>query len=289
MRAASFDYHRAESLDHATGLLAELGEDARPIAGGYSIVPMMNLRLARPGHLVDINRLGLDRIARDNGLVRLGGLVRHCQYGSDPVVGELLPLFADAARHIAHPTIRARGTLGGSLAHADPTAELALMAVLHDGVVVARCHGGERRIRATDFFLGAFTTALEPGEIVVELEVPVPPAGTAGAFVEFAERAGDFAIVSVGVRIRCENGRIQEAQLACAGASPVPVRGTEAEQFLIGRPLEAPEAREAGRNFAATLAPPDDIRATADYRRHLVAELTRRALQSACRDAGEMM
>lgn len=286
MKPAYFDYHRAESLEQATDLLAELGDDALALAGGYSLVPMMNLRLARPRHLVDINALGLDRIERDGGVVRIGCLVRHSQYSTDPTIGEFLPLFAEVSRHIAHPVIRARGTLGGSLAHADPTAELALMAVLYDAAIHVRSSRGARKIQASEFFKGAFMTALEPGEIIVELAVPVPASGGATAFYEFSERQGDFAIIAIAANIRAENGRIAEAGIACAGALSTPVRNAEVEQFLVGRSLDAPGGLEAGRMFAAAHEPMGDIRATPDYRRHLIAELTRRAVESASADAG---
>lgn len=286
MRAASFDYYCADSLKHALDLLVELGEDALPLAGGYSLVPMMNLRLARPLHLIDINRLGLDRIEDDGDVVRLGGLVRHVQLLQDPIIAQRLPLFREAAAHIAHPTIRNRGTLGGSLAHADPTAELPLMALLHDAVVVAASQWGERLIPVRAFFKGAFDSALQDGEIVVRLEVPVPAAGSAGAFYEFSERHGDFAIVAVGAVIAAAEGRISAAKIACAGVASVPVRAERLEQALVGRPLADPGAEEDILSFAASFDTSSDIRASAAYRTHLLAELTRRAVETACSRVG---
>lgn len=284
MRPASFDYHRPESLEHALALLAELGEDARPLAGGYSLVPMMNLRLARPGHLIDINRLELGRIDLAGDMVRLGGLVRHAQLLRDPLIARELPQFREAAAHIAHPTIRNRGTLGGSLAHADPTAELPLMALLHDAAVLAASRQGERRIAAGAFFKGAFETALQEGEMVVGLEVPVPPPGSGGAFCEFSERHGDFAIVAVGALVTTRDGRIAAARIACAGVASVPLRGASLEQALLGRSLADLDAgAEADiSSFAASFDAPSDIRASAAYRTHLLAELTRRAVATAC-------
>lgn len=289
MRPVSFEYHHAASLEQAVQLLAELGEEARPLAGGYSLVPMMNLRLARPTHLVDINDLGLGSIEHDGDVLRLGGLVRHVQLLNDPLLATHLPLFPEAAHYIAHPTIRNRGTLGGSLAHADPTAELALLAVLHDATIVAASKDGERRIPADDFFKGAFSTALEPGEIVIALEVPVPGGCSAGAFCELAERHGDFAIVAIGACIRVEEGRIADASLACAGAASVPVRCAEAEEQLRGRPLDDPGAEEVAETLAAAHEPPADIRATSEYRKDLIASLTRRAVTTTCRRAREAL
>lgn len=282
VRPTSFEYHRAESLNQAVDLLASLGEEARPLAGGYSLVPMMNLRLAQPEHLVDINPIGLDYIRHDDGAMRLGGLVRHCRYAADAEIRNTLPLFSEASRQIAHPVIRLRGTLGGSLAHADPTAELALMAVVHGAVIHARSARGARKIAAAEFFQGAFRTALEPGELVVELEVPVPAHGGGHAFLEFSERQGDFAIVAVAAMIDAVEGRIAQARIACAGAQSAPVRDTDVEAFLVGRPLEDPDAAEAGRMLAAAQDAMSDIRASAEYRRYLIAELVRRAVEAAC-------
>lgn len=282
MRPVSFEYHHAASLEQAVELLAELGDEARPLAGGYSLVPMMNLRLARPAHLVDINSFGLDTIEQADDVLCLGGLVRHVQLLNDPLVAIHLPLFAEAAHYIAHPTIRNRGSLGGSLSHADPTAELALLAVLHDATIIAASKDGERRIPARDFFKGAFTTALEPGELVTALEVPLPGDGYAGAFCELAERHGDFAIIAIGARIYVEEGRIAGASLACAGAASVPVRCREAEELLRGRSLDDPGAEEAAEALAAAHEPPEDIRATSEYRKDLIASLTRRAVLTAC-------
>lgn len=272
-------------MEQAIDLLAELGDEARPLAGGQSLVPMMNLRLARPAYLVDINRLNLDTIEQTKDVLRLGGLVRHAELLSNPLIAAHLPLFAEAARHIAHPTIRNRGSLGGSLAHADPTAELVLLAVLHEGIIVTASKQGERRIPAGEFFKGAFTTALAAGELVVGLEIPVPVKGYAGAFLEVAERHGDFAIVAIGARIRAENGKIVEARLACAGATSVPMRCSEAEQMLLGRSLDDPGEKDAGAALAAAHQPPTDIRATAAYRKELIAALTRRAVLTACKRA----
>jgi carbon-monoxide dehydrogenase medium subunit len=282
MRPVPFDYTLADGLDHALALLDEHGDDARPLAGGQSLVPMMNLRLARPEMLIDINRLALDDITVDNGTIGVGALVRHSQLLGDAAVAERAPVIAEAVREIAHPTIRNRGTIGGSVAHADPTAELPMLLLLLDGVVEARSRGGTRRIEAADFFRGAFTTALTPGEMVTGLEFRLPVGAWGGSFIELAERRGDYAIVAVAAAIAVDGGRIREARLVCAGAESVAVRGGDAEQFLAGRALDDNGAAEAGRIFAAAHDAYDDIRATAAYRRHLIAELTRRAVDTAC-------
>ena len=260
----------------------------RLLAGGYSLVPMINLRLARPEHLIDINELGLDKIENVKGAIRIGALVRHHQLLHDPIIADRLPLYREAASHIAHPTIRNRGSFGGSLAHADPTAELVLLAVLHDGVVVVEARDGERRVAASDFFKGAFTTALGAAEMIVAFEVPSAIENFAGAFFEISERHGDFAIVAVGALVRAEKGKISEARIVCAGASSVPIRSREIEDRLVGMSLDKPDAQMIGSALAAAIEPPSDIRATSAYRRHLVSVLTERAVATACLRAGEM-
>jgi carbon-monoxide dehydrogenase medium subunit len=287
MRPSAFDYHKAESLDHALALLAEYGEEARPLAGGQSLVPMMNLRLARPSHLVDINNLGLDEIEMAGGLLRIGALVHHERYLTDPLIAAHFPAFREGVTAIGHPTIRCHGTTGGSLSHADPTAELPLLNLLHDATIVASSTGGERRIAAANFFLGAYVTALEPGEMMTAVELPVLPAGSTGAFVELGERRGDFAIAACGVTIEHANGAITRLRLACSGAGEVPVRVPDLERALAGRPLVDPSAVDEIAALVSSLTPSDDHFATADYRRALLGELAGRAIAIACGRATE--
>jgi CO/xanthine dehydrogenase FAD-binding subunit len=287
MRPAAFEYHRAETLEHALTMLAEFGDEGRPLAGGQSLIPMMNLRLARPQHLVDINGLGLDAIERDRDLLRIGALVRHERYVTDPLIAEHLPAFLDAVQCIGHPTIRRHGSLAGSLAHADPTAELPLLCMLYDARIVARSVAGERRIAAGDFFKGAYMTALQPGEMITAVEVPAPHSATAGAFVEMAERRGDFAIAAGAVSLGFENGRITRASAACSGSGQCAIRVPSLEDALVGRSLAAPAATEAIEAFSASLTPPDDHSATADYRRALIKDLLTGAIALACARAME--
>lgn len=285
VRPASFEYHRAASLEHALDLLHEFGEDGRPIAGGQSLVPMMNFRLARPEHLVDIGRLPLASIERTGNGLRIGALARHIAYFDNPLIARHFPAFLEAVHYIGHPTIRRNGTLGGSISHADPTAELPAVSVLYDGEIVARSKADERRIKARDFFLGAYVTALEPGEMMVALELPLPAPASTGSFVELAERRGDFATASVGVALDHDNGRITRFAMVCSGADLFPVRAGEIEQLMIGRPLADPGAAEAGKRFAASIDPIEDHIASADFRRAAIAELTRRAIEAACTKA----
>jgi len=285
MRPPPFEYHRAESLDHALALLAEFGEDGRPLGGGQSLVPMMNLRLARPAHLVDINGLPLDFMAVEGDVLRVGALVRHERYLNEPVIGERFAAFRDAVQWIGHPTIRSRGTIGGSIAHADPSAELPAVAMLYGATILARSKDGERRIAADEFFLGAYMTALEAGEMVVAVEFPLPPANSAGAFIEISERRSDFATVSVGAQIAFSGETITAARIVATGIELSPIRAGTAEEMLAGKPLTAPEAEAAGRAFAGDVDPVSDNVASSEYRRSLAAELTARAIAKACERA----
>ncbi|MFC6487160.1 FAD binding domain-containing protein [Nitratireductor sp. GCM10026969] len=287
MRPSEFEYHKAESLEQALALLQEFGDEGRPIAGGQSLVPMMNLRLARPAHLVDINGLGLDGIEEGGGVIRIGALVRHETYLAEPLIIDNFPAFIDGVHAIGHPTIRRNGTIGGSLAHSDPTAELPLLCMLHDGEIIAASAGGERRIPATQFFEGAYMTVLEPGEMIVAVELPVPPASSSGAFVEMAERRGDFAIAACGVTLEHAAGGVTRAAVACSGAGQTAMRAPQLEEALEGLELARPDAAAAIAAFTETLNPPDDHSASADYRRALIGQLVERALSVACSRAME--
>jgi carbon-monoxide dehydrogenase medium subunit len=282
MRPTAFEYYKANSLDHALKLLAEHGEDGRPLAGGQSLVPMMNLRLARPQHLVDINGLDLDAIDERGDVLHIGALVRHYQYFPHPLITERFPALLDAVHWIGHPTIRRHGTLGGSIAHADPTAELPAICVLYEAQIVVASVNGKRRIPALDFFLNAYVTAVEPGEMVIGVELPIPAQQSSGAFFELGERRGDFAIAAVGVSIAHDGRVITGASIVCAGAKLTPTRAPEAEAALTGRALNAPESSSVGQIFAQSIAPVSDHAASANYRKGLIAELTTRAIDRAC-------
>jgi carbon-monoxide dehydrogenase medium subunit len=278
MKPAPFDYFRADTVEHACHLLAETGEDARLLAGGQSLIPMMNLRLARPSILVDIGRLPLATIDVRPDHVTIGALARHRQVLEDAPLRAAVPLFAETYELIAHPTIRNLGTAGGSIAHADPTAEIPALLVLLDGEIEAASSRGIRTIAAAGFFKSAFTTALKPDEMITALTFRMPPRRWAGCFLELAERDGDFALAAVGVLVACEGDKIAEARIVLTGAESTPVRAPEAEASLRGQVLT-----EAGSSEAAVVAVRgrrsyDDIRASAEYRRSLLSELTSRAL-----------
>lgn len=278
MKPPRFAYARAESLEQALALLAEGGEDAKALAGGQSLVPALSFRLLRPTHLVDIDRVGgLDDVRGAGGRLSLGALVRHATLARLQPSQSHRALRA-AARAIGHDAIRVRGTLGGSLAHADPAAELPVVALALDAELVVASLEGRRSVAAADFFLGPFTTALAPGELLVEAVFPALPHGARTAFAEFAARAGDFALACV-----CVGVAPGWARIAVGGVGATPVRAPDAEAVLAGGGAGALE--EAAATAARELEIYGDRAADQGYRRGLVQTLTRRALAGALETA----
>src|SRR5262245_33931909 len=275
MKPAPFEYHRPTSLRETFELLDHYGDNGRILAGGQSLMPALNMRLATPSAVIDINRLpGLDAIRlAPEGLV-LGTLTRHETLERSPLVREHAPLIALAMPHVGHTAIRTRGTLGGSLALADPAAELPACAVALDAIVRVEGRRGRREIAAIDFFRGIYTTALEPGELVVEVVVP-PAAGWRSGFQELARRHGDFGLAA---RARVERGVIGETRLAFFGVGTGPVRARATEAALAGRPADADVLATARRALEAELDPPADVHATAALRRHLAGVLLTRVI-----------
>lgn len=277
MKPAPFDYLRAASLDEAVAALAA-NTGAKVIAGGQSLVPMLNFRLVDAPLFVDINGIdGLSGISEtEDGGIRIGALTRHFDLETSAVIRDRYPVLHEAMKHVAHLAIRNRGTIGGSLSHADPAAELPAMAVLLDAEIVAKGPGGERRIMARDFFEAPLTTKLAPDEIVTAVELPSLPAGTGWGFEEFAQRRGDFAVAGVAALVADGNARI-----AVFGAHDTPLRATKAEQAFGSDGIDAAVAA-----LRAEIDPSDDLHGSADYRRHLAGVLCKRALQSAMNRAG---
>jgi carbon-monoxide dehydrogenase medium subunit len=286
MRPYPFEYFRAQSIDHALDLLEQYGEEARLLAGGQSLVPLMNLRLARPEVLVDIDRLGLDEVRVEEGQITVGALARHAALLDNAEVAAAAPVIVEGVAQIGHPTIRRRGTAGGSVAHADPTAEWAALLLLLDGEVEARAKTGARRIAADDFFDSAFMTALAPGEMIAGLHFRLPQGAWGGAFVEFAEREGDFAIAAVAVSLTRTGDKLGAARVVLSGAQTRPVRARAAESLLRGEAVTGALVRAAAEAAARDLDCLDDLRASAAYRRHLFQVLTEDALGTAARRAG---
>ncbi|WTW93951.1 FAD binding domain-containing protein [Streptomycetaceae bacterium NBC_01309] len=287
MKPAPFAYHRARDAAGAARLLAELGDDAKIVAGGQSLVPMMNFRLARPGHLVDIGGLReLDYLRLDSdGILRVGALTTHhtVEKAPDDVLGPGFRVLREAMGWVGHLPIRTRGTVGGSIAHGDTTAEWCLLAVLLDAEITALGPHGPRVIPAAEFFHGFYTTALEPDEILVEIAFPVP--APHAALTEFAERRGDFAIVSAAVSLDLgPAGEVRGGRVALGGVAPAPVRAPEAEAVLAAGAAVGTEAdlfTACAHAAAAAADPPDDANGSAAYRRTLIRTL----VQDACEEA----
>jgi aerobic carbon-monoxide dehydrogenase medium subunit len=284
VKPAAFEYFRPHSLDEALDLLAVHGGDAKPLAGGQSLIPAMNFRLANPAVLVDLNGISeLSYIKDEGGDVRIGGMTRQRMVERSALVSGRVPLIAETMPHIAHPAIRNRGTIGGSLAHADPAAELpAVMLALNARLVVSN-RSGAREVEAVEFFVGMFTTAVQPGELLTEVRIPPPPPRSGVAFLEVSRRHGDFALVGVAAIVRLDdNGNCADARIALLSVGDRPMLAAHAANMLTGQRPSA-ESIAAAADAAATkdIDPSGDIHASARYRRHLANVLTRRVLTRA--------
>jgi carbon-monoxide dehydrogenase medium subunit len=287
MKPPKFDYHAPTTVDEALALLGRYGGDAKLLAGGQSLVPLLNFRLSRPAALVDLNRIpALAFIRETDGQVAFGAMTRQRTIEFSPVVKAKLPLLTEATRWVGHLPIRSRGTIGGSIAHADPSAEYPAVLAALDGEVRARGTRGERTLRADDLFQTYLTTALEPDEILTEVRLPAMPAGAAYAFEEFSRRHGDFAIVGIAAMVVIDDGRCRAARLATAGAGPVPVRLRAAEEILVQEGVGERAIAAAAARAAELVSPDSDLHASADYRRNLTRVLTGRALTRALGRAG---
>lgn len=288
MKPAAFEYRRVSTVEEAIEQLTQLGEDAKLLAGGQSLVAMMNFRLVRPSALVDINRIPeLQYVEPDGEGLKIGALTPHrwVEAVEDPDILEGFSVLKKAARWVGHYPIRTLGTFGGSIAHADPSAEWCMLALLLDAEIVAVGPGGERVIAASDFFQGFFMTALEPDEMIVEVRFPEP--APRAALQEFARRAGDYGIVAAAVALDVEDGECRSARVVLGGVSDIPLRIPEAEDALAGAEV-GPEAFEAaGQAAAGAIDPPSDVQATAEYRRDLASVLIKRALGEAMAEARE--
>jgi carbon-monoxide dehydrogenase medium subunit len=279
MIPAAFDYLRPATVEDAVAALAEAGEEAKVLAGGHSLLPVLRLRLAAPTLLVDLGGLAQLRGARlDGDTLVLGAMTTHAEVASSPVVASAAPLLAQAAATVGDRQVRHRGTLGGSLAHADPAGDLPTVAVALDAELVLAGPGGRRTVPAREFFVDYFTTALRPDELLVEVRVPQLP-GWGTHYEKVNRTAQAWATVAVAAAVHRENGTITQARVALTNMGPTPVRAVAVEQALAGRAVDT-IAAAAGRAAEGT-SPATDTTASADYRRHLVTVLTRRALAAA--------
>lgn len=288
MKPPPFDYEAPESLAEALNLLAERGADGKVLAGGQSLVPLLNFRLARPEVLIDVNGLQeLSYLRREDGALKIGALTRHASLEHSRLAAEYWPLLVEAMGWVAHPQIRNRGTVGGSCAHADPAAELPVVLAALDARFKVRSTRGERVLSVDEMFVGQLEPGIEPDELLVEIEVPAVPAGTGTAFVEFARRHGDFALGGVAAMVDLDaEGLCRGATISLLGAGPTPLRPGEAEAALVGRPLDAESAAGAAKLAVRDAAPTGDLHGSAEYRRDLIETLTRRALLAAGERAG---
>lgn len=287
MKPAAFKYQRANTVEEGIEQLTELGDEAKLLAGGQSLVAMMNFRLVRPSALVDITPIpDLQYLEPDGEGLKVGALTPHrwIEEMEDPDLLEDFSVLKEAARWVGHYPIRTLGTFGGSIAHADPSAEWCMLAVLLDAEIVAVGPEGERVIPASDFFQGFFMTALEPDEMVVEVRFPEP--APHASIQEFARRAGDFAIVSAAVSLDVRDRECHSARVVLGGVSDVPLRVPEAERVLERGDISREAFDEAGQEAAKAIDPPSDVHGDADYRRDLSAVLVRRALTEAAGDVG---
>ena len=287
MKPPPFEYDDPATVDEALALLAEHGDEAKVLAGGQSLVPLLNFRLARPERLVDVNRLEpLVYVRVDDGVLRLGALTRQAAIERSPEVAERVPLLADAIALVGHVQIRNRGTVGGSVAHADPAAELPAALAALEARYHVRSHAGEREIESGEMFVTHLTTALEPDELLAEIEVPLPPPRTGAAFVEFARRHGDFALGGAAVLLTLDDaGTCTRARIGLLAAAPTPVRAYEAEAWLVGVRLDEAAAAEAAARAVADVHPTGDIHGGSEYRHALIESLVQRALLQAAERA----
>src|SRR5919108_1975959 len=289
MKPAPFSLLRPKSVDEALSLLRSHGDEAKVLAGGQSLVPLMNFRLARPSYLVDLNQVeALSGIKFEGRTLTIGAMVRQREVERSPAIAERLPILHEALGKVGHPAIRNRGTVGGSLVHADPAAELPLLAVVLDAIFQLQSLRGKRSVAARDFYQGYLVTDIAADELLIEISVPLPPPGAGWCFTEVARRHGDFAIVAVAVLLGCgQDQKIDFARIAVGGAGPAPLRVMAAEEALVGERPGPEIFRRAGDIAAQAVEPPDDIHASSSYRRHLTGVLVRRALSVAKGRAGK--
>ena len=288
MIPAPFDYHAPGSLAEAIGLLQQHGDDAKVLSGGQSLLPLLKLRLASAAHLVDIGRIpGLDYIKEEGGYLKIGGRTRESALERSEVIKAKYPILHDTALVIADPLVRNRATVGGNLAHADPANDHPATMLALGAEVVAAGAGGERVIPITQFFTGIFSTALRPGEILVEIRIPVPPPRSGGAYVKLERKVGDFATAAAAAQVTIgADGKVARAGIALTSAGPTPIKATAAEQFLLGKVPDGAAIAQASKLASDAASPSADRRGSVEYKREMARVLTARALTTAVARAG---
>ena len=288
MKPAPFEYYAPDSIGQALDLMNQYAGDAKILAGGQSLVPAMNFRIVQPGVLIDLNHVTeLGYIREDENVLRIGAMTRERELEFNPLISSWAPLLTEAAPHIAHPQIRNRGTIGGSIVNADPAAELPVLMLALRARLKAKSVAGERWIHAQDFFLGMFTTALEPEEILVEIELPASPPRAGWSFMEVAPRAGDYALMGLAALVTlAEDGKCEHARLVYLNAGEGPVETQEAEKLLIGEALNDHLIEAAASKVSETeINPFGNIHTSPEFQRHLANVLTKKALKQAAQRA----
>jgi carbon-monoxide dehydrogenase medium subunit/6-hydroxypseudooxynicotine dehydrogenase subunit alpha len=287
LKPSSFEYEAPGDVEQTLEMLARVGDDGKVLAGGQSLVPLLNFRLAAPATLVDVNGVdGLSYLRRSGGWLKIGATTRQSVLERSPVAAEGWPLLHEALGFVAHAQIRNRGTVGGSVAHADPAAELPVALACLDARVRVRSTRGEREVDWRDLFVTHLTTSLEPDELLVSVEVPPVPEGSGWAFTEYARRHGDFALGGAAVLLAVdESGSCEEARIALLGAGDVPLRAEAAERSLVGAAVGEEAVAEAGRLAVDGIEPTGDIHGSGDYRKRLIEAMVRRAVSRAAERA----
>lgn len=282
MIPASFEYSAPKSLSEAIALLQQYGPDAKILAGGQSLIPLMKLRMAAPGHLIDVNGISeLSYIREDDGYLAIGALTREADLDSSALIRDRYPIVADTAGVIGDPLVRNMATVGGNLAHADPANDHPATMLALGSDLVAVGPNGTRTIPIADFFTGLFTTALAPDEILTEIRIPAPPAGSGGAYLKVERKVGDFAAAAVAVQLTLDGGFCKRIGIGLTNVGAVPIKAAKAEAALRGKMVDESSIKEAARIASEEAEPSDDLRGSADYKRSLVRVLTARALRRA--------
>jgi len=284
-----FEYLCPSTIPEAIKLLQQHGDDAKILSGGQSLIPMMKLRIARPAYLVDINRIaGLSYVKEDGGFLKIGGLTREAELEASPLVHSRYPILLDTAHVIADPQVRNLATVAGNLAHGDPANDHPATMLALGAQVVATGARGERVIPIENFFVTLFTTALQQGEILTEIRIPVPPARSGGAYFKLERKVGDFATAAVAAQVTLDgSGAVQKAGIGLTNVGPTPIKARKAEDFLRGKKLDAANIAQAAQLAADEAQPSSDLRGPAEYKKGLVKELAKRALSRAAERAAK--
>jgi aerobic carbon-monoxide dehydrogenase medium subunit len=282
MTPSAFDYHAPRSVDDAIKLLGSLGDDAKLLAGGHSLLPMMKLRFAEPKHLIDLGKIAaLKGISQVGNEVHIGAMTTEHELINSKLLADKVPLLVEGAGWIADPQIRYKGTIGGDISHGDPGNDHPALMLALDASFVLKGAGGERVVKADGFFLGLYSTLMEPGEILTQIRVPIPAAGSGGSYCKLKRKTGDFATAATAVMLQMQGGKVAAVRIALTNAAPTALRATAAEAALVGKALDNATLNEAAKQAMAICDPMADQRGDADYKRAMCGEMTRRALQAA--------